>query len=637
MFSQQKPSRQAPGLFTYMEFFSTKILAYSIFFAVPICIGLLSFLMEGIFWGSWDLLHFIKIVGIFFTCSLSGVLLSLVVYARVSPILKGPPKGWSFQMNSFFSGVIGASYLIGELVAVFTQNSTFIEVFFMLGTIISYIMAFVIYFSFTTLKWIGRLLQSLIQPVVSIILYYFSFVYSQEVSIDFFIKAMIVFCVCAFIFTFPYARGMYHVSNVYRRVTGLGGYGFIRAFVLSMLTEGNDGPIESLFDRVGKEASVKVQFLAIRSINNKNIKGLFVVPHIHFGPFKTCGSSDLPEQIYKALNLIPGTTVYHTTNDHTYNLTTQDYVDKVVKKIVQEVNYVSNEKSLKWNIDVVDFSRKISNSAKLIGMAVDNVPLVFTTRHPLPSDDIQHSVGNEIRENAIEEGFKEIIVVDSHNSIIGDEVLIEKDSLEAKDIINVTQKFLVNNTYDSTPKTQMFYGVGKDPVEDFNEKDGIGIGGMVVHLFKNAKTNQKTALIHFDANNAYVDIRSYILNMLQNRGIEKGEITTSDSHTVARQFSSRGYSPIGDKIKIDFILEKLEILLKKAEQNLEPVEFIYRDTVVEDVKIWGDPRYFESIIDTLQECIRVSQKLLTYSLILPTFFSLILLLFYYNIAIPGIN
>ncbi len=63
---------------------------------------------------------------------------------------------------------------------------------------------------------------------------------------------------------------------------------------------------------------------------------------------------------------------------------------------------------------------------------------------------------------------------------------------------------------------------------------------------------------------------------------------------------------------------------------MEPVEFLYKDSIL-NVKIWGNPQYFNTIIDTLKECIRVSQNLLTVSLILPTFFSLILLVFLYNI------
>ncbi|GAI11072.1 unnamed protein product [marine sediment metagenome] len=36
------------------------------------------------------------------------------------------------------------------------------------------------------------------------------------------------------------------------------------------------------------ELYVKIQYLAIRGKKSKKLKGLFVIPHIHFGPFKTC-------------------------------------------------------------------------------------------------------------------------------------------------------------------------------------------------------------------------------------------------------------------------------------------------------------------------------------------------------------
>jgi predicted neutral ceramidase superfamily lipid hydrolase len=159
---------------------------------------------------------------------------------------------------------------------------------------------------------------------------------------------------------------------------------------------------------------------------------------------------------------------------------------------------------------------------------------------------------------------------------------------------------------------------------------------MILHFFRNTETNQKIVLIHFDGNNSKVEVRSYILNLLQNRGIDKAEITTSDSHTVARQFSSRGYSPIGDKIKPPYILNKLDKMIKLAEKNLEPVEFLYKFCEIKDVRIWGDQKYFIAIMETLQECINVSQRLLTLSLIVPTFFSIILLIFFYNFPLMRI-
>jgi len=629
MIIRKKTSRQIPGIISYMEFFSSKKLAYSIFFGTPIILGFLSLLLNYFLIRRYfDFFHFFRFVLLFLMSSGFGSLFSILLYSRKAPILKSPPTGWSIQMNAFFSAIIQITFIFGQIVAILLNDIKLQEVFLILGTILSYIVAFVIYFSFTTVGRPGYLILSLVQPIAAIILY--SLYTFQFFDIYFFIKAMIFFVVCALLFAIPYRRGLFRVSNIFQEATGMGGYPFIRAFVLSMLTDGNDDLIESYFNRVGIKSDVKIQYLIIRSKEKKKLKGLFIIPNIHFGPFKTCGSSDLPEHIYKAFPDIHGTTVYHTTNTHAQNLTTQLEVDKVLNKIKEDVTVVAESSSSIWISEVVDFSRKISNSAKLIGMVIDQTPLLFLTRHPLPSDDIQVEVGDKIRNFAKKQGFNEVITIDSHNSIIGDEILIELDSIESNDLIDVAKKFIVKNKPEITEKTNLLYGVAKDPITEYSEKDGIGFGGIVVHLFKNASNNQKTVLIHFDGNNAFLEIRSFILNMLQNQGIEKGEITTSDSHTVARQFSNRGYSPIGDKIKIDFILKKLNRLIEEAETDLEPVEFLYKDSY-QDVKIWGDQQYFNTIIDTLKECLRVSQSLLTISLIGPTFFSLILLIFLYNI------
>jgi predicted neutral ceramidase superfamily lipid hydrolase len=635
MFSQKPPSRQIPGIISYMDFFSTKRSAYSLFIITPASIGFLSMILNLIYTGILNIFYFLILFVMFLISSGVGVLISIFFYSKKAPIVGPPPRGWAIQMNSFFSLIIGCSFLIGQILVIFVRNITFQEAFFILGTIVAYILAYVIYFSFTTVGKYGNLILGLAQPVSVILLYS---IFTAQISFTFFIRAIIFFCSSAFIFAIPYAREMSQVSNIYKELTGIGGYPFIRAFVLSMMTEGNDYLIEDLFDTIGIESEVKIQYLTIRTSKSKKLKGLFVIPHLHFGPFKTCGSSDLPAQIYNLFNYIPGITVYHTTNDHSQNLTTRKELNKVLNRIKDDVKKVESENfDNEWVDTIKDVTRKISNSAKLIGTDIDNVPIMFVTRHPLPSDDIQYQIGEEIREFAISNGYKDVIIIDSHNSIIGDEILIKKDSIEGRDLINVAKSFLKSNKEDKNrQKNKILYGVARDNLNEFSEKDGIGAGGMVVHLFKNSITNQKTAFIHFDANNAYVDIRSYILNLLQNRGIERGELTTSDSHTVARQFTRRGYSPIGDKIKLEKILKKLENLIQEAEKNYEEVEFHYYASILDKIRIWGDPKYFDTIMNTLQECLKVSQRLLTLSLILPTFFSLILLLFYYNIQITDI-
>ncbi|MFX0022304.1 MAG: DUF2070 family protein [Candidatus Hermodarchaeota archaeon] len=627
MIIKTRASRQIPGIISYLELFSSKKLALSIFFFIPFLLGLLSLLLNYIWIGYLDLFHFIRFLFLFLLTSGIGSSFSLLFYSKRAPILRLPPAGWSIQMNVFFSVIMELTFIFGQLVSILLNDITHAEVFLILGTILCYIVAFVIYFSFTTAGRSGNIILSLVQPVTAILIYS---LYTGQFRIEFFARAMVFFVVCALFFAIPYRRGLFRVSNIYQEVTGMGGYAFIRAFILSMLTDGNDWLIESFFDRVGINSDIKIQYLIIRNKKTKKIKGLLIIPNVHFGPFKTCGSSDLPEHIYKEFQDILGTTVYHTTNDHTLNLTTQGNVEKIMSRIKRDIIQLSNTTDMEWISEIKDFTRKISNSAKLIGTEVNNVPIVFITRHPLPSDDIEIEVGESIRKVALTNNYQDIIIIDSHNAIIGDEILIKNDTIEANDLIDVSKKFMESETVKKIQKAPMLYGVAKDNLKEFSEIDGIGLGGMVVHLFKNDLNDQKTVLIHFDANNAYVDVRSNILNFLQNRGIERAEITTSDSHTVARQFSNRGYSPIGDKIKTDFILRKLETLIEEAEKDLEPVEFIYRDST-ERVKIWGNPLYFNAIIDTLKACIKVSQSLLTISLIAPTFLSLILLIFLYTL------
>ncbi|MFW9877551.1 MAG: DUF2070 family protein, partial [Candidatus Thorarchaeota archaeon] len=406
MILKKHPSRQIPGIISYLDLFSTKKLAYSIFFGSPIVLGFISlilhyFLLKGIL----DLFHFFRVFLLFLITSGSGSIVSIIFYSKKSPILKLPPKGWAIQMNVFFSAIMEVTFIFGQIVSIILNDIRHQEVFLILGTIISYIVAFVIYFSFTTSGRYGNLVLSLIQPVTAIVLY--SSFTGNIFDIFFFIKAMIFFVVCALLFAIPYRRGLFRVSNIYQEVTGMGGYPFIRAFTLSMMTDGNDALIERYFDEVGIKSEVKIQYLLIRSIESHNLKGLFIIPNIHFGPFKTCGSSALPQHIYKEFQDILGTTVYHTTNDHSQNLTTQAEVEIIINRIKKDINEFYNDTKIEWIKEAKDFTRKISNSAKLIGTVVGNVPVVFITRHPLPSDDIELKVGEDIRKIASVNGFNE--------------------------------------------------------------------------------------------------------------------------------------------------------------------------------------------------------------------------------------
>ncbi|MHA1296821.1 MAG: DUF2070 family protein, partial [Promethearchaeota archaeon] len=252
MYAYKQPSRRIPGIISYMDIFSTAKLAYSTFFTFPLIISIISMILNGFITGIWNFLYLFVIYSIFLTISGVGALLSIFYYSKKSPILLNPPKGWGLQLNAFYSAIIGLIFNVGQILSILLKNVLFQEIFFMLGTIIAYIIAYVIYFSFTTIGKYGNVFLALIQPVSGIILYS---ILTAQVSFIFFFKAIIIFCSCAFIFAIPYARSMARVSNIYRQFTGIGGYPFIRAFVLSMMTDDNDKYVESFFDKIGIETS----------------------------------------------------------------------------------------------------------------------------------------------------------------------------------------------------------------------------------------------------------------------------------------------------------------------------------------------------------------------------------------------
>jgi len=60
MIIKKRTSRQIPGIISYLELFSSKKLALSIFFGIPFLLGLVSLLLNYIWIVYFDLLHFLR-------------------------------------------------------------------------------------------------------------------------------------------------------------------------------------------------------------------------------------------------------------------------------------------------------------------------------------------------------------------------------------------------------------------------------------------------------------------------------------------------------------------------------------------------------------------------------------------------
>ncbi|MBY9021255.1 MAG: hypothetical protein KGD67_09365, partial [Candidatus Lokiarchaeota archaeon] len=119
MYAQQAPTRHIPGIISYIDYFSSKKSGYLLFFIVPAVLAVSSFILNSLYTNIWNFFYLSNVLLTFYLTSGGGVIISIVFYSKRAPLLAAPPKGWSFQMNAFFTGIMGLSLLIGQVITIF--------------------------------------------------------------------------------------------------------------------------------------------------------------------------------------------------------------------------------------------------------------------------------------------------------------------------------------------------------------------------------------------------------------------------------------------------------------------------------------------------------------------------------------
>ena len=124
------------------------------------------------------------------------------------------------------------------------------------------------------------------------------------------------------------------------------------------------------------------------------------------------------------------TAVFHGMNSHEFNLTSKYEVRRYLSSLVmKEHNNKHNTTSKPYKIK--------SKNATASGILFNNTPLIILTLSPKGSDDIPEIVEEKVREISEDLGFKDIILIDSHNSE-GDIV----DEEDVDELINTTRELL---------------------------------------------------------------------------------------------------------------------------------------------------------------------------------------------------
>ncbi len=282
---------------------------------------------------------------------------------------------------------------------------------------------------------------------------------------------------------------------------------------------------------IGQEASVtrdlSMDVLALRG--KGGYKAVFVNPDIHFGPFAGVGGSVAPallgDLIVKSQGCAPF--VLHgpeTLEDNPISAAQIRSIGKRIEAALSDGGMVFSEARGGLGI-----GRR--NSCRAINISMGDSNLVFLTRAPKVTEDMDREVGAWLRAVAADAGRRSVVLVDSHNSrfetakaseleeihrgnpCVGEYEAALKESLSVKG----TRRILFGSAYNRLKKP---LGNPKDMGEGYTSACVFGFGG---RLF---------GIVYFDANNMLPEFRSRIIRHVREKfGIDI-EVCTTDTHSI---------------------------------------------------------------------------------------------------------
>lgn len=506
---------------------------------------------------------------------LSFTLASDIVISRSS--MKGDPI-FNFRRCSalsLFSCLIWFGVIfLGSLISVFLETTDLWVKFFFLG-FCGALMLRLLVFSTTSFADLGRMFfSSLLQPALCTIpIFFVKSVtgYSFTQLPIFLLVSILIAVLTVFLFT-------YFLDRVGKRTLGVASSSIFKAF-LANWTEGLNAPLETFFEKLGREQNVRVSVITFRA--NKGIKAVMVVPALHPGPFKNLGSSLLPSLIQTKLEnkLQCVVSVPHGLVGHELDLSSQLQNQRVVEGILGFTTSSPNYSK------ATPFVRTRRNEATASCQIFGDCALLTLTIAPKTMEDLPQELDSFITQEAEKRGLS-AFVIDAHNSIEGPFNVNEAVASLRKASVASLKKAL------SYERSSFEIGAATVVPKEFTVKEGMGPGGMSVIVARVG--DQKAAYVTIDGNNMISGLREKILSELGEIGFVDGEVHTTDTHAVCGVVrTARGYHPVGEVMDQSKLISYIKQAAVKALGNLEPAEASWRTVIIPNVNVIGEKRIEE--------------------------------------------
>ena len=483
--------------------------------------------------------------------------------------------------------IVGAIYLVGSIVSVFTVNNYVLNAL-IFGCVIVFAFRTLVIWGTSNISLTKSIVIAIVQPALILsMLVVITFLTSAATNMgEFSIIAIFVkILIASIILVIAIYSFVAVMESPMRRNLGVGGLELL-SLALAHITEGSPA-METLFEDIGEPIDTLTGILSFKGKNG--IKAIFLSPCVHPGPLGNIGGGNMPTILSNKFE--PFTMVSHGPSTHDFNPVASkeiNKIEKVVKEALEDMDY--SESASKFF--------RVENEGAVIGAQYfDKNLLMLATFAPLGFDDIDFGVGLALMNLAKAScDVQNVILVDCHNSFKGEGGRVLPGNKEVFELMGAVEKLR------SPPQEKgIRIGCSSDPVDELSKEDGVGQSGVKVMVIDVGA--QKTAYILLDSNNMIIGFRSVILEKVKALGLDHAEVMTTDTHFVNTM--SGGHNPVGTKMQ-DEIISAILKCTREALDDMEDVSVGCKVANIKDIKTFG-PLNATELVTTISSIVAVSR------------------------------
>ncbi len=327
---------------------------------------------------------------------------------------------------------------------------------------------------------------------------------------------------------------------------------------------GFEDDMENMFESFGVEKEIDIRMILFQRDRDAIA---IVIPGIHFGPFRTIGSTLAPYLIEKELKKYNiKSIVFHGAGSHERNLVSRKEINNIIDAIRDLLQKPMEKKPLYEPFRVFnDYHEALVLPSSMV--------LIAISTPTIGGDDIPYRVQEFAEKYSKVYGYEDAVIIDCHNT----EGPMIRDLSSYEDIV------IAAVSRQSRLCSRVRIGYSEDEVRGYVR----GLCSNIIKAIAIECNGNVYSLLYLYGNNADIGVREVLRRLALSLGYKDAEVFTLDDHTCSGiAFDSPYYA-----VKINAsLLKSAEKVLKEAFADLKEATTSFAKYNTK-VKIMGEKIY----------------------------------------------